>query len=151
MPAPCHPVPRDPPRESSNERKKGSKAVAQQQRADAIGSLTSSGLSVAELEAMVEHITEVHRQHTPHTAEFFAMLPQKEKEFLVRLPLPPSPSDLYPTLTSVSFSFKERRELQNKMFGSMKPIPREEYMRIYQTTGKQAPLLHTDALWSTFC
>ena len=105
LPAPCHPVPRVPPRESSNERKKVSKAVAQQQRADAIGSLTSSGLSVAELEAMVEHITEVHRQHTPHTAEFFAMLPQKEKEFLVRLPLPPSPSDLYPTLTSASFSF----------------------------------------------
>ena len=39
----------------------------------------------AELERIVKHITDVHKQHTPHTPEFFAKLPQKEKEFLVRI------------------------------------------------------------------
>ena len=39
----------------------------------------------AELERIVKHITDVHKQHTPHTPEFFAKLPQKEKEFLVRM------------------------------------------------------------------
>lgn len=30
---------------------------------------------------------------------------------------------------------QERRALQQQMFGTMKPIPREEYMQIYLTTG----------------
>lgn len=71
---PCTPV-----LDATSVHKRSVKAV------EAADTFTSSGLSASELEAMVEHITEVHRQHTPHTAEFFAMLPQKEKEFLVTL------------------------------------------------------------------
>ena len=66
----------------SIERRRSPKAAAAR-RVEPTETFTKSGLSAAELDAMVEHITEVHRQHTPHTAEFFAMLPQKEKEFLV--------------------------------------------------------------------
>ena len=35
---------------------------------------------------------------------------------------------------------QEQRELQQKMFGTMRPIPREEYMQIYQSTGDRLPL-----------
>ena len=35
----------------------------------------------------------------------------------------------------LSLCIQEQRELQQKMFGTMKPIPREEYMQIYQSTG----------------
>ncbi|ELU17328.1 hypothetical protein CAPTEDRAFT_219555 [Capitella teleta] len=64
-----------------------------------------------ELEKIIRHITTIHMQQTPHTPEFFKKLPEKEKEFL------------------------EQRALQQQMFGTMKPIPREEYMQIYLSTG----------------
>ena len=37
---------------------------------------------------------------------------------------------------------QERRELQKKMFGSLRPIPREEYMKIYQSTGNGHDTAH---------
>ena len=46
----------------------------------------------AELEKIIKDITDVHMQHTPHTPEFFAKLPQKEKEFLVSCALFPAGS-----------------------------------------------------------
>jgi len=64
-----------------------------------------------ELEKIISHITSVHLQQTPHTPEFFEKLPEREAKFL------------------------ERRALQEEMFGTMKPLPREEYRQIYQTTG----------------
>ena len=48
-------------------------------------SLASPGspASEEELEQIIQHITSIHQQQTPHTPEFFAKLPEKEKEFLV--------------------------------------------------------------------
>ena len=36
-----------------------------------------------ELEKIISHITQVHKQQTLHTPEFFEKLPEKEREFLV--------------------------------------------------------------------
>jgi len=68
-------------------------------------------LSPSKLEKIIQQITQVHVQQTPHTPEFFEKLPEKEKEFL------------------------EQRSLQLKMFGTMKPISHHEYVTIYQATG----------------
>lgn len=40
-------------------------------------------LSPSKLEKIIQQITQVHVQQTPHTPEFFEKLPEKEKEFLV--------------------------------------------------------------------
>jgi hypothetical protein len=63
------------------------------------------------MDAVVQQISQIHQQQTPHTQEFFEKLPDKEIEYL------------------------EQRKLSQMMFGSMKPITYQEYLKIYQSTG----------------
>lgn len=65
-------------------------------------------ISVEEIEKIVHSITEAHLIHTRYILE---KLPEKEREFM------------------------EQRALQEKYFGTLKPLPIEEYMKIYEITG----------------
>lgn len=65
-------------------------------------------LSVEEIEQIVRHITDAHLLQTKYILE---KLPEKEREYL------------------------EQRALQDKYFGTLKPLPIEEYMKIYEITG----------------
>jgi hypothetical protein len=63
------------------------------------------------IEKLIEEITRIHEQQTPHTREFFDRLPAKENEYV------------------------EQRMLRQEVFGPLRPIPHQEYLRIYETTG----------------
>ena len=48
------------------------------------GTMAQSKEREQELQKLIETITEVHLEQTPHTQEFYAKLPDKEAQFLVR-------------------------------------------------------------------
>lgn len=68
-------------------------------------------LTDEELQAIIDSIVNSYRSTSPYNPEFFEMLPEREQNFL------------------------EQRELRQEVFGPMKPLPRDEYAHILQTTG----------------
>lgn len=67
---------------------KKTKDIEEVKRLQLVEKMKADGQTVIEtqeeeLEKIIEHITTVHKQQTPHTPEFFEKLPEKEKEFMV--------------------------------------------------------------------
>lgn len=69
---------------------------------------TGTAMSIEEIECIVRRITDAHMTHSKHVLE---NLPEKERQFM------------------------EQKTLKEKYFGLLRPLPIEEYMKIYETTG----------------
>ena len=60
------------------------KKLEQRAKSKDDGSMLSlPAVRLRELDDMIEHITNVHLENTPHTPHFFATLPEREAKFLV--------------------------------------------------------------------